>query len=47
MRIAGTSVADHLKIIFTHLCEKDWDTEYWFIVNLSSREYESTLSSAD
>ena len=40
MRIEGAGVADHLKIVFTHVLESDWEKEYVFVVNMSKRDYE-------
>ncbi|KAL7272884.1 kinetochore-associated Ndc80 complex subunit spc25 [Rhizina undulata] len=31
MRIEGVGLADHLKIVFTHLVDSDWTKEFWFI----------------
>ncbi|EMR09120.1 hypothetical protein PNEG_02463 [Pneumocystis murina B123] len=41
MKIKGVK-DDFLKIIFTHIDENDWMKEFYFIINLSKREYEVT-----
>ncbi|QSL66040.1 hypothetical protein MERGE_003177 [Pneumocystis wakefieldiae] len=41
MKIKGVK-DDFLKIIFTHIDENDWLKEFYFIINLSKREYEVT-----
>ncbi|KAG5439054.1 hypothetical protein PCK2_000899, partial [Pneumocystis canis] len=41
MRIEGVK-DDFLKIIFTHIDENDWTREFYFIINLSQRDYEVT-----
>ncbi|KAG5437948.1 hypothetical protein PCANB_000294 [Pneumocystis canis] len=41
MRIEGVK-DDFLKIIFTHIDENDWTREFYFIINLSQRDYEIT-----
>ena len=40
MRLEGAGVADHLRIVFTHILESDWENEYLFIVNMTTRDYE-------
>ncbi|KAF8458896.1 chromosome segregation protein Spc25-domain-containing protein [Terfezia claveryi] len=39
LRIEGAGVADHLKIVFTHIDERDWEREFSFVVSLGGREY--------
>ncbi|KAG4305349.1 hypothetical protein PORY_001519 [Pneumocystis oryctolagi] len=40
MKIEGVK-DDFLKIIFTHIDENDWEREFYFVINLSKRDYES------
>ena len=40
MRIEGAGVADHLKILFTHVDERDWEREFSFVVNMEKRDYQ-------
>lgn len=40
MRIEGAGVADHLKIVYTHLLDSDWSKEFSFVVNMVTRDYE-------
>lgn len=40
MRIEGAGREDRLKIVYSHLLEKDWEKEAWFELGTSSREYE-------
>lgn len=39
MRIEGAGKENYLKIIFTHVDEKDWNKEASFIFDLSGRDY--------
>lgn len=41
MRIDGAGVADHLKITFTHLVERDCAREFWVVIGMMSKDYES------
>lgn len=43
LRIEGVE-DDYLKIIFTLISEKNWDKEYYLIVDLSSVDYEVSKS---
>lgn len=43
MRIEGVGVADHLKIVYTHIIDSDWTKEFFFVVSMVTRDYESTL----
>jgi kinetochore protein Spc25, fungi type len=40
MRIEGAGREDRLKIVYTHLVEKDWVKEAWFELSTASRDYE-------
>ena len=40
LRIEGAGREDRLKFIYTHLLEKDWETEAWFELGTTSRDYE-------
>lgn len=40
LRIEGAGREDRLKIVYTHLVEKDWEKEAWFELGTASREYE-------
>ncbi|KAF3492060.1 kinetochore protein spc25 [Arthroderma uncinatum] len=40
LRIEGAGREDRLKIIYTHLLEKDWDREAWFELGTAGHEYE-------
>ena len=40
MRIEGAGVTDHLKIIYTHIVDSDWLKEFWFIINMVTRDYQ-------
>ena len=39
LRIEGTRT-DHLKFVFTHVDERDWDKEFWFELSMAQPEYE-------
>lgn len=43
MRIEGAGVTDHLKIVFTHIHERDWDKEFVFVISLEKRDYSVVL----
>ncbi|WEW55642.1 kinetochore-associated Ndc80 complex subunit spc25 [Emydomyces testavorans] len=38
--IEGAGRDDRLKIVYTHLLEKDWEKEAWFELGTASRDYE-------
>jgi kinetochore protein Spc25 len=40
LRIEGAGREDRLKIVYTHLAEKDWELEAWFELGTASRDYE-------
>ncbi|EAS31715.3 uncharacterized protein CIMG_07194 [Coccidioides immitis RS] len=40
LRIEGAGRDDRLKIVYTHLLEKDWEREAWFELGTASRDYE-------
>ncbi|OJJ49523.1 hypothetical protein ASPZODRAFT_58779 [Penicilliopsis zonata CBS 506.65] len=40
MRIEGAGREDRLKFVYTHLLEKNWETEAWFELGTASRDYE-------
>lgn len=40
MRIESAGVPDHLRIVFTHIVENDWDREFRFVVALGPRDYQ-------
>lgn len=40
LRIEGAGREDRLKIVYTHLLEKDWEKEAWFELGTASRDYE-------
>lgn len=40
LRIEGAGREDRLKIVYTHLLEKDWEREAWFELGTASRDYE-------
>lgn len=33
------SAGDTLKMVYTNVCEREWDREAWFLLNMSEREY--------
>ena len=39
-RIEGAGRDDRLKFVYTHLLEKDWETEAWFELGTASHDYE-------
>ncbi|GLB01334.1 kinetochore-associated Ndc80 complex subunit spc25 [Aspergillus tubingensis] len=39
LRIEGAGREDRLKFVYTHLLEKDWETEAWFELGTGSRDY--------
>lgn len=40
LRIEGAGREDRLKIVYTHLLEKDWEREAWFELGTANRDYE-------
>ncbi|KAL1967508.1 hypothetical protein VTN77DRAFT_3023 [Rasamsonia byssochlamydoides] len=40
LRIEGAGREDRLKIVYTHLLEKDWEREAWFELGTATRDYE-------
>src|SRR5436190_175899 len=40
LRIEGAGRVDRLKIIYTHLLEKDWEKEAWFELGTATGDYE-------
>ncbi|KZF25520.1 hypothetical protein L228DRAFT_258932 [Xylona heveae TC161] len=40
LRIEGAGVSDHIKFVYTHIDEKDWEREAWFELVMDKREYE-------
>lgn len=40
LRIEGAGQEDRLKIVYSHLVEKDWDKEAWFELDTGSQNYE-------
>ncbi|EEH16523.1 hypothetical protein PABG_06610 [Paracoccidioides brasiliensis Pb03] len=40
LRIEGAGREDRLRIVYTHLLEKDWEREAWFELGTASRDYE-------
>ncbi|KAK2800360.1 kinetochore-associated Ndc80 complex subunit spc25 [Emmonsiellopsis sp. PD_5] len=40
LRIEGAGREDRLKIVYTHLVEKDWEREAWFELGTAGRDYE-------
>ncbi|KAI5286840.1 kinetochore-associated Ndc80 complex subunit spc25 [Ascosphaera aggregata] len=40
LRIEGAGREDRLKIVYSHLVEKDWEQEAWFELGTGSRVYE-------
>ncbi|EEP80870.1 conserved hypothetical protein [Uncinocarpus reesii 1704] len=40
LRIEGAGRDDRLKIVYSHLLEKDWEKEAWFELGTASRDYE-------
>ncbi|KAI5784574.1 hypothetical protein EDC01DRAFT_662528 [Geopyxis carbonaria] len=45
MRIDGAGTADHLKIVYTHILDNDWNREFYFVVSMMHRDYEGTFES--
>ena len=39
LRIEGTRT-DHLKFVFTHVDERDWDREFWFELSMARPDYD-------
>lgn len=40
LRIEGAGREDRLKVVYSHLVEKDWGMEAWFELGTASRDYE-------
>ncbi|KAJ6036054.1 kinetochore protein spc25 [Penicillium herquei] len=40
LRIEGAGRDDRLKFVYSHIVEKDWETEAWFELGTASRDYE-------
>ena len=40
MRIEGAGAIDHLKFVYTHVDERDWEKEAWFELNTEKRDYQ-------
>ncbi|KAJ5740943.1 kinetochore protein spc25 [Penicillium malachiteum] len=40
LRIEGAGREDRLKFVYSHIVEKDWETEAWFELGTASRDYE-------
>lgn len=40
LRIEGAGRDDRLKFVYSHLSEKDWESEAWFELGTASRDYE-------
>ncbi len=40
LRIEGAGLADHLKFVYTHVDERDWEMEAWIELGMGKREYE-------
>lgn len=40
LHIEGAGVEDKLKFVFTHVDERDWDREAWFLLSMGQPEYE-------
>ncbi|QKX56453.1 uncharacterized protein TRUGW13939_03558 [Talaromyces rugulosus] len=40
MRIEGAGREDRLKIVYSHILERDWEKEAWFELGTASRDYE-------
>ncbi|PGH17029.1 hypothetical protein AJ79_01413 [Helicocarpus griseus UAMH5409] len=40
LRIEGAGREDRLRIVYTHLVEKDWEREAWFELGTGGRDYE-------
>ena len=39
LRIEGLGVEDRLKFVFSHVDERDWEKECWFVLSMEKREY--------
>lgn len=39
LRIEGVGKVDHLKFVFTHVDERDWQKEAWFELDTERRDY--------
>ncbi|KAJ5768824.1 kinetochore protein spc25 [Penicillium odoratum] len=40
LRIEGAGREDRLKFVYSHIVEKDWESEAWFELGTASRDYE-------
>ncbi|KAI8631020.1 chromosome segregation protein Spc25-domain-containing protein [Xylariaceae sp. FL1651] len=40
LRIEGAGLNDHLKFVYTHVDERDWEREAWFELSTVARDYE-------
>ena len=40
LQIEGAGKADHLKFVFTHLDDRNWEREAWVELSVGKREYE-------
>lgn len=40
MRIEGAGREDRLKVVYSHILERDWEKEAWFELGTASRDYE-------
>ncbi|KAI9676746.1 MAG: kinetochore-associated Ndc80 complex subunit spc25 [Trizodia sp. TS-e1964] len=40
LRIEGAGMEDHLKFIYTHIDDRDWEREAWFELGMGKRDYE-------
>lgn len=40
LRIEGAGRDDRLKFVYSHIVEKDWETEAWFELGTATRDYE-------
>jgi kinetochore protein Spc25 len=40
LQIEGAGVNDHLKFVFTHIDDRDWEREAFFELDITKREYE-------
>ncbi|KEZ43082.1 putative kinetochore protein spc-25 [Scedosporium apiospermum] len=40
LKIEGAGHTDHLKFVYTHIDEKDWENEAWFELVTASRDYD-------
>lgn len=40
LRIEGAGMENHLKFVFTHVDERNWEKETWFELGMERRDYE-------